>query len=557
MRDYKKELQEDLEYGRENGFKLVLVEANPEKGFNYSYLAYIPENPQDTLIMDCLNDYEVEMPEGQTENVAGMEQIYSLFKSSEIVRSNATRSEGIEESKEQTEDRMYYRVERGIISLANLIGINPNAPAIIPLIPGYVDDINGSVISQLDKDVISQIAPQVQAMITDAKSLIENRTGVKMNDKIVPLGHSKSATFANNFSAFYPEMCEGVILGGGSFGTLPIDEIALQVVDDSEITDSEKFTIFNGKVSKKITQTEFKRIVKEYNNSRRDFQQGITMNADGTYNLPTNFPIGIADIEHYRDLPNGKAAFRKALLSMNKMIFLGEHEDTRPGQYAYKDGKTSDGIDVRSGDNVEILEEKVGHPITGIEMASMHNRVLEYISASNALFGRSSNERLESFMQLYEVLNMPVQSKIYEGVGHANFEYGSIIDGLDGISSKSIYASEVLKRDIASYYNSVSEGISPELDDTERAEGISPIPQLVRRYIASGRDTRILKGVSQDKMLNALKTYLGNTQGKNINRVYDEISAEQLDSVFEMARQSDKILQENKNNRDYYEDDER
>ena len=35
MRDYKKELKKDLAYARQNDFKVVLVEANPEKGFNY------------------------------------------------------------------------------------------------------------------------------------------------------------------------------------------------------------------------------------------------------------------------------------------------------------------------------------------------------------------------------------------------------------------------------------------------------------------------------------------------------------------------------------------
>ena len=73
------------------------------------------------------------------------------------------------------------------------------------------------------------------------------------------------------------------------------------------------------------------------------------------------------------------------------MIFIGEQEDTKPGHYAYMDGKTAEGIDVKAGDDISLLEGKLGRPITEIEMASMHNRVLEYIAASNVLFGRSSN----------------------------------------------------------------------------------------------------------------------------------------------------------------------
>ena len=85
MRDYKKELKEDLAYARQNDFKFVLVEANPEKGFSYSYLAYIPNKPQSILMMDCLNDYESEMPEGHIENLEGMEEVYRLFQSREII----------------------------------------------------------------------------------------------------------------------------------------------------------------------------------------------------------------------------------------------------------------------------------------------------------------------------------------------------------------------------------------------------------------------------------------------------------------------------------------
>ena len=137
MRDYKKELKKDLAYARQNDFKVVLVEANPEKGFNYSYFVYIPNKPQSILMMDCLNDYEKEMPDGYVENLEGMEEIYSLFQSGEIIRSNSSNSNKKEETKDQTLDRMYYRLEKGVIELSNMIEINSNAPAIVPLIPGF------------------------------------------------------------------------------------------------------------------------------------------------------------------------------------------------------------------------------------------------------------------------------------------------------------------------------------------------------------------------------------------------------------------------------------
>ena len=488
MRDYKKELKEDLKFGRENGFRVVLVEANSEKGFNYSYFVYIPNNPQNTIMMDCLNDYEEEMIEGQTENLEGLEEIYSLFEDSEIVRSDSSVQKGTEEDKSKTLARLYYRMEKGVNALSTMISINPNIPAIVPLIPGYGNEQFDGVVSQLDKDVISWAAPQIKAMIEDARRIIEERANVKMSDKVIPLGHSKSSTFANNFSAYYPEMCEASILGGGDFGTLPIDKIVLQIVADSEITGNEQFSLMNGVVTKRITSADFDRIMKEYNDTKRDYQDEITINEDGTYNLPINFPVGISDIEHYRDLsnfPDGKEGFRKALTKMNKMIFIGEQEETRPGHFAYKDGITKEGIEVKAGDDIAVLEGKLGRPITEIEIASMHNRILEYIAASNSLFGRSSNERLDSYMQLNELLGSPMQSKIYEGVGHANYEYSTDVEELDSISSNSIYSSQPLKRDIWAYYSGSVSGDIPILDDNGRASRISPVHQIIRRYIAS------------------------------------------------------------------------
>ena len=228
--------------------------------------------------------------------------------------------------------------------------------------------------------------------------------------------------------------------------------------------------------------------MQEYNDTKRDYQDKITANEDGTYNLPMNFPVGISDIEHYRDLsdfPDGKEGFRRALTSMNKMIFIGEQEETIPGNFAYKDGITKEGIEVKAGDNIPILEARLGRPVTEIEIASMHNRILEYIAASNSLFGRSSNERLNSYMQLNELLGSPMQSKIYEGVGHMDDKYSKYVKELDSISSKYIYLSQPLKRDIGTYYTGAIKGNILTLDDNGRASRISPVPQIIRRYIAS------------------------------------------------------------------------
>lgn len=552
MDDYKDMLEKDLKVGRANDFKVVLVEANPKKGFNYSYLVYIPNEPQNILMMDCLNDYEIEIPEGYVENFDGIEEVYSLFEDGEVIINDNTQSKkGNEENKEQTLDRMYYRVEKGFIALQNIISMNDNIPAIVPLIPGFFSDEFGKTESQLDKDVIEKTAPQIKAMIEDARKIIEERSGIEISDKVIPLGHSKSATFANNFSAYYPEMCEASILGGGDFGTLPVDKIVLQIVDDNQITENEQFSLINGIVTKRITQADFDRIMQEYNDTKRDYQDEITINEDETYNLPMNFPVGISDIEHYRDLsvfPDGKEGYIKELMSISKMIFVGEQEETRPGHYAYKDGITKEGTKVKAGDDINILKDK-GISVDGIEVASMHNRVLEYIAASNVLFGRSSNERLNSYMQLYSILDMSVQSKIYEDVGHCRYNYSKEKEKEPkGIFSKSIYESDILKKDISLYYTGAISGEIPQLDDTKRAEMISPIPQLVRRCIAAGYDMRFLEEKLPKDMIGIFQKHTEKDKlvGENIDRVYDEMSADDIYAEFQKLREKE-IIQEGKN----------
>ena len=182
----------------------------------------------------------------------------------------------------------------------------------------------------------------------------------------------------------------------------------------------------------------------------------------------------------------------------------------------------------------------------------MHNRVLEYIAATNTLFGKSSNERLRNYMQLYNLLDMPVQSKIYKGVGHANYEYSTNIEGLDGISSKGIYDSQTLRDDIKLYYNGVMQANIPVLDNTDRAIQISPIPQIIRRYIASGQDVKFLAGVSETQMINALKKYIDSKtdiREENIDKLYDKISVDEIQTILHTLGKN-KIIQDGKNGLD-------
>ena len=175
--DWKKELEKTLAQGRKLGLDFMLVDANPEKGYLYPYLVYIPKEPKGTIVIDCLNDYENEL-QGRRENPAGIEEVYKLFHEEERIVYGITNPMDTEvEDKEQTVERIFERTEKGLVALARLIkNFDFRAPAIVPLIPGYNsgEELN-KVESQLDKDVIADIAPQIKVIIEEAKKIIADR----------------------------------------------------------------------------------------------------------------------------------------------------------------------------------------------------------------------------------------------------------------------------------------------------------------------------------------------------------------------------------------------
>lgn len=531
-RDYKKDVITDLELARNKyNCNVILVEANSEKGFNYPYLIYIPQNPSTIMVMDCLNDYENPLLEDETENLSAIEEVYSLFGDRRVEGIN-NQIERKEEDKNKSLERIYYRIAKGLDAMINLIGKNFNTPAIIPLIPGYGNEGFSKVASQLDRDRVVEIAPQIEAIIKDAKMIVEkSKNGIKLHDEIICYGHSKSSTFANNFSTINPQMVKAVILGGTEEITLPVDEISLEIVPDEEILDDEKFKRVDGKIVKRVTKAEFEQIQSEYNKDKKPSWKDIFRNEDGTYNLPMNFPLGIADIENYIDLSifeGGKEGYRKLLTNIPRMLFVGEHEEMVSGHYAYNDAKLSNGAVIRAGEDMNKNE------INSIEVerASMHNRILEYYDATRILFGKSANERLKNYMQLCELLEIPIQSKIYKGVGHVD-----------------INKSQELRVDVKKYYDGIKFGKIPELDDDGRAESMSPIHQLVRRYMVSktqeeyDRKDEYMKKSSKKELQKKIEKSL-RISGKgghfNIDRVYDNITTEELEELFEERNAGEK-----------------
>lgn len=74
-----KTIKADIENAKKSKSKVMLVESDLERGVEYPYFLYIPENADNTMVMDCLNYSEPELEEGEVENHETTEMVYSWF----------------------------------------------------------------------------------------------------------------------------------------------------------------------------------------------------------------------------------------------------------------------------------------------------------------------------------------------------------------------------------------------------------------------------------------------------------------------------------------------
>lgn len=254
------EIQENLSEAEKYGVTLILVEANSEKGYDYSYiLSYPNENMKNTLVMKCLNDYEEELSENEVENLEATEDIYSLFGKERIISNSKFKENStLQEDKEKSLDRISYRMQNATNSISSLVSKFRNAPIIIPLIPGFKKgETHQSTSSELGTKVAKEIAPQISAMLQDARDIITSNTSIKLDEKIISFGHSKESTFADHFTMLYPEKVKALIIGGTEYASLPIEEIRL-IVDNNK-SEKQKFEVRNGIPYKKVTRTRARR----------------------------------------------------------------------------------------------------------------------------------------------------------------------------------------------------------------------------------------------------------------------------------------------------------
>ncbi len=427
------------------------------------------------------------------------------------------------------------------------------APLIIPLVPGYTNDTLEMCASELSRGYAKELSPQIMAMIDDARTIIHEKTGQRIDSQIFDYGHSKESTFANNFATLFPEKIRCLAVGGDEFFTLPIDEIRLRIVE--QIGEMEEFEIRDGVPYRNVTQEQLNKIIEEYVKHKQAHQKEIIQNDDGSYSLPMNYPLGTADIEHYIDISRfsgGKEEYKRVLAQIPRMIFVGENEEEVEGHYAYQSGITQDGIPYDYADELGGLGyDREDKPLHEVERASMHNRVLEYQMAILTLFGRGANERLATFMKLSEQLGLDIQDKIYKGAGHHGILTRDLSEDMKTIYSRAKKSEKI-----------------PQLSDQASAKRIRPIYQLIRRAKATAdekefqrldkilpklpekpqpdangnrdwekydREMEIYR-VEIDQLESIIDEYISSkypiTERTNMDKLYDSLSSEELVKVF-------------------------
>lgn len=186
--------------------KAYVIKANPNKGFNFDYSLYIPNNVNcnTTLIVEPSNH-------GGTYDWSN-EKI-------------------LEEMKKEA---IYPEIMGNPIYE---IATNLSMPILYPIFPKWHNG-NGPIYNimlssnslnyktpMLNELGLKRVDLQLIQMIKDAKTVLEN-FGIEIDEKIIMDGFSASSKFANRFTLLHPEIVK-LCIGGGISGalTLPIEKI--------------------------------------------------------------------------------------------------------------------------------------------------------------------------------------------------------------------------------------------------------------------------------------------------------------------------------------------
>ncbi|PKP52478.1 MAG: hypothetical protein CVT92_08600 [Bacteroidetes bacterium HGW-Bacteroidetes-1] len=210
--------------------KLIFVEADPQKGFQFPYFLYFPNGMS----------YEKEL--------------FLIVEPNNSGFVSDTFNEHIEKAR-RTAVKDFY--------IGNYTSRSLKIPLLVPVFPRSESEWK-IYTHALDLDVMLQqgnslerIDNQLIAMIDDAISTIKKQ-GFIMNDQILLTGFSASGTFVNRFSMIHPDKVFAVVAGGlNGLLMLPLSEINGKNLDyPLGINDYEKLfgKVFDAKTFNHIPQ---------------------------------------------------------------------------------------------------------------------------------------------------------------------------------------------------------------------------------------------------------------------------------------------------------------
>jgi len=181
--------------------KVIVVKANPDKGFNFPYLLKTSKKTLDAKYL--------------------------------IVESNNTGNQ--KTIKKMTSDAKKYLEWTFGSDIAKKL----NYPLLMPVFPFATKEMEKDLslsesqkwkyyFPQLDSDVLkidnakyTRIDLQLIAMINDARERLLKKNNQNINNKIIMIGFSSSSLFAARFTFLHPERV-AVAVGGGIGGLLPV-----------------------------------------------------------------------------------------------------------------------------------------------------------------------------------------------------------------------------------------------------------------------------------------------------------------------------------------------
>lgn len=183
---------------KEDDGKLMLIEADSKKGFNFPYLLFLP---------DTLSD--------QGELMLVVEPNNSGFANDDL-------KEHLEKAR-RTASKDFY--------LGNFIARKLHYPLLVPVFPRpetdwkiYTHALDRDAVMQKDNP-LERLDLQLINMIDDAYDTLRSM-GYQSRDQVLMTGFSASGTFANRFSLIHPDRLFAVAAGGlNGILMLPADEI--------------------------------------------------------------------------------------------------------------------------------------------------------------------------------------------------------------------------------------------------------------------------------------------------------------------------------------------